>query len=203
MSTLSPYPIWPDPDLDRYMGNVGDAWKTPEKIAEYTGTGFVRNFPDSYRICDRDGGDFGFRAPPSFVLNGNWRTVLTRRISDVLERVDKRLEEYNSDPCPPFPLTRLTIHGRHQDRPWLGDDFIAKFNPDFIGAMNWPRTCEEFTHRHGINDCALHLRIYHPDNGWAVIGPRDHRHAGTTSYFCAVPRDEAVAWVKKQTGIEV
>jgi hypothetical protein len=200
---VNPLPIWTNPDEDRYMGNVGEPWKTPEKIAEYTDTGFVRNFPDSYRICDKDGGDFGFRAPPSFVLNGNWRTVLTRKISDVLERVDKRLEERNCDPCPPFPLTRLSIHGRYRDRPWLGEDFIAKFNPEFIKAMGWPRWCEEFTTKHQITDCALHLRVYPPGNGWAVIGPRDIRHAGTTSYFCAVPRAEAVKWVNDNANIEV
>lgn len=189
---MTPLPIWTNPDEDRYMANVGAEWKTPGKLASYTDPGFVTGFPDSYRICDHNGGDFGFRAPPSFVLNGNWRTVLTRRISDVIERVDKVLDKDNYDPCPPFPLTRLRIHAAKQDRPWLGTTFIAKFNPAFLKAMGWPRPAGRA--HPAIEDCSLHLRIYLPKNGWAVISPGDVCHAGTTAHFCAVPRDEAITW---------
>lgn len=196
MSTaLAPLPIWSNSAVDAHMENVGAAWKTPEKIEEYTRAGCERGFPDSYRVVDQGGPGFGFRAGPATILTGNWRLVLTRRISDVLGEVVKRLDERNYDPCPPVPLTRLSIHGRHEDRPWLGSDFIAKFNPDFVKAMGWSSK--------GDFDCGLHMRVYPPTNGWAVVSPRDVRSAGTCAIFCAVPRDEAIAWVKAQTNLEV
>ncbi len=82
MTTLDPLPIAPSaPDA---MANVAEQYKTPEQIELMTRHGHIQGFPDSYRVVDQGRGSMLLRAPPEQVLRGNWRTVWTRRFSDVI-----------------------------------------------------------------------------------------------------------------------
>lgn len=198
MSTLPPCPIH-ETNPGWIEECVSPEYKTPEKLEAMTCVGFQKNFPDSYRIVDKGGRGFGFRAPASEVIRGNYRTVLTRRISDILEDgpyvalKEDDPDQYKSADTWPLPQTLATVHTVRKDRPWLGERVVLRVKQSFLDAAGWKPT-------KGYISALFHLRIFHPDNGYAVIGANENFFH---SYLCAVPRQEMIDWINANTDLKV